>query len=147
MPLIWRDAMNVGHKVIDDDHKRLVEIINAYEAELSNGVREEAISKILRQLYDYAQSHFIREERVQLRCAYPFHDAHKRDHQDLLRQLHDIIRKYFIDRTSEIDLAAAAELAEFLRTWLKEHIIKADLRMKPFLDAARLKGGSEVSAD
>lgn len=145
MPIVWRDAMCVGHEGIDADHVRLIEIINAYEAELAHGVHERALAAILRRLYDYAHTHFAREEQVQIDCGYPFHQAHRKEHQELLQQVQQIIRTHFIERSEPINAKSAADLAEFLRRWLTDHIIKADLRMKPYLEAGRGQGEGAVS--
>ncbi|MBV5325237.1 MAG: hemerythrin, partial [Rhodospirillaceae bacterium] len=53
-------------------------------------------------LHDYAAMHFQREEVLQRACAYPLHEAHKLEHQQLLAEIKAMARSYFIDKTKQV---------------------------------------------
>jgi hemerythrin len=129
----WRPAMSVGHSVVDDDHKKLLSLINAFEAATDN----DQIESVLRELMDYTQTHFSREEALQRACRYPFYEAHHKAHEKLIHDVSALCRKW-----EQIDGAAPAmvsEIANFFRKWLIEHILKEDMATKPHLETLRRK--------
>ncbi|CAA7613867.1 bacteriohemerythrin [Magnetospirillum sp. UT-4] len=128
MPLEWRDQLSIGVPSIDADHKQLIAIINEFEAGSSAGA--ERLQSVARKLFQYAASHFEREERLQVLNGYGRHQAHQAEHNALLDSLEAFIQSHFIDRTKPIDTASAAEMAAFLKHWLVDHLIHSDLKMK-----------------
>jgi len=63
MPLMtWTDSMSVGVKVLDDDHKKLVGMVNELHDGILEGHRAEALGHVLDQLVSYTRIHFSREE-------------------------------------------------------------------------------------
>ncbi|MEI8397444.1 MAG: hemerythrin domain-containing protein, partial [Rhodospirillaceae bacterium] len=84
-------------------------------------------------LHDYADVHFRREEELQRAIGFPYHDAHKMAHKDLLKDLRlvggNLLRNY-----SE---KQHGEFSAFLRHWLIDHVQEVDVRMKPYVDDMR----------
>ncbi|GAA0580342.1 hemerythrin family protein [Caenispirillum bisanense] len=138
MALIWRDQMAVGHPVIDDDHRALIAIINDFEAEAERGAGVEALSTTLRRLHAYARDHFAREEAVQARIGFPFHDAHAQEHRRLLAVVEEKARGWFVTRTEPVTEQSLEEMAAMLRRWLVDHILRQDAGMRPYIKAARI---------
>ena len=65
MPLMtWTDSMSVGVKVLDDDHKKLVDMVNELHDGILEGHRHEALAHVLDQLVHYTKVHFAREEQL-----------------------------------------------------------------------------------
>ena len=115
----WKPEHSIGIQEIDDQHKKLIEIISSIERaiKLQRGWRE--IVYALVDLKIFARRHFEIEEA--LMRMYAFKDAakHTEEHQ------------YFFTRLAEIEsksvyAAAESELLKFLRDWLKDHILVAD---------------------
>lgn len=133
MPIQWRDALNVGHPMVDSDHRHLVDLINSFEQAIQGEIDHKAIARILLGLFDYTGEHFEREEKLQLTIRYPFNESHRRAHRDVLRELNEILERY----GNEKDLATRDKMVrgmvDFLRNWLINHIIESDLRMKPYI--------------
>jgi hemerythrin len=133
--LSWRDELSVGHPGIDADHKHLIDIINHFEELVQAWPGEKVMHEVLLELQDYTVSHFRREEDLQRACGYPFHTEHATEHGDLLDHVTDLAKRYFIRRSMPVTQDSLSELAKFLREWLVNHIIKSDLRMKPYIQA------------
>ncbi len=131
--LQWREELSVGHPDIDNDHKVLISIINDFEKTVDNWPGEKVIHEVLIKLHDYAGQHFSREEDIQVNHHYPFREEHKREHNILLAQVVDRANRYFIKKTEPITKEALQGVAEFLKHWLVDHIIKSDLRMRRFV--------------
>jgi hemerythrin len=151
MSIQWRDEMAIDQGVIDQDHRALISIINAFcEARVD---RDELprLERIIAKLEHYAAAHFGREEALQRIVQYAYLDAHHHEHADLIRQLETVRRDLLrlhgggalpqtsetpsssdVEPTHEEIVRAHAEVAELLHHWLVDHIIKSDLRMKPY---------------
>ncbi len=124
--------MSVGIKEIDDDHRRLVSILNDFEAAGLRGagaVDEGSLRTILVKLRRYTQEHFEREERLQEARHYQGYEENKEQHEWLLYRLDELVERYHAGQLGE-GRAATAELSVFLKSWLIDHIIKIDLKMK-----------------
>ena len=93
MPLMtWNDRLSVGVKVLDDDHKKLVGMINQLFDAIQSGHGKDSLAKILDGLVDYTKVHFAREEQLFVQTGYAASTAHKKEHDDLTRQVLDVQR-------------------------------------------------------
>lgn len=137
--LVWREELSVGNEQIDADHKYLIAIINDFEATVQQWPEEKVIHGVLIKLHDYALAHFEREQVIQQDNHYPFREEHKREHRMLLAQVVDMATKYFIKKTEPVTKDALDGVAEFLKHWLIDHIIKSDLRMRPYVGKRKAK--------
>jgi hemerythrin len=129
----WRDEMSVGHPAIDDDHKRLIAIINDFERAARERASVETVHETLLRLQDYSNEHFSREEAIQRECAYPFYAEHKREHDRLLLKVTEFAQIYFIKRTRPIGPDTLGDMARFLHDWFADHTIRADLKMRQYI--------------
>lgn len=140
MTIVWRDQMSVGIKAIDDDHQQLISLINQF-AEIAtatptlSGKYESNVRSILGRLQTYTQEHFQREERIQASAGYEGLQENRQHHQALSKTLHQMIERFGAGEAAEKPLTAQ-ELSKFLNSWLVDHIIKVDLKMR----AADFKG-------
>lgn len=132
MPLMtWNDKLSVGVNVIDDDHKKLVGMVNELYDGISAGHGKEAVGKVLDKLVDYTKFHFAREEQYFAKTAYPAAAAHKKEHDDLTKQVLDVQAKYKSGSVATLSL----EVMNFLKNWLINHIQGSDKKYGPHLNA------------
>jgi len=134
MSIIWRDQMSVGIKAIDDDHQQLISLVNQFsEIALSSpdlsGKHEGAVRSLLGRLQTYTQEHFSREERIQDLAGYEGLKENRQHHLALTKSLHTMIERFAAGSSAEKPLTAQ-ELSKFLNSWLVDHIIKVDLKMR-----------------
>lgn len=135
MLIVWRDQMSVDGGLIDQDHRVLIGIINEFGATPVTPEAIPALERILAKLDRYTQIHFEREEKLQRAVIYPFHEAHRRSHMDLIRQLSEVrdeLKAKSATKGTDDIVNAHARMGNFLHHWLVDHIIEADLRMKPY---------------
>ena len=128
----WRDAMSVGSPALDSDHKRLIELINLTE---EWGARESwsQVGAVIDDLLLYVQEHFHREEAVQVAIRFPDMEAHHKGHEALsarARLLHDKFKLAASDGERKTCLLV---LTKVLNDWLLDHILKQDMKYKPFI--------------
>ena len=132
MPFVeWTERLSVGVTSIDDQHKKLVSLINQLHDGMLSGKGREILSSVLKGLIDYTTTHFKYEEDIFVRTGYPDAAAHKAAHADLVRQVKEIERK--------LDQAGPATLTiktmNFLKDWLTSHIQGEDKRYSPHFAA------------
>ena len=132
-PIQWRESLSVGNEMIDNDHKKIFDIIN--DCQYAFEIRDlRALQYSFERLYKYADEHFDREINLQRAIHYPLFRPHMDEHDALRRRL-----------THIRDQAMACgprrqireEISDLLRDWLLDHIIKEDLKMRPYLTGAR----------
>ena len=107
---------------LDNDHKRLVDMVNNLFDGVQSGQGKEALGKILDGLIGYTVDHFKREEQFFAQTGYPDNAAHKAQHEDLCKQVLTVQAKYKGGATATLSL----EVMNFLKNWLINHIQGSD---------------------
>lgn len=129
LPLIdWTDALSVGIASIDDQHKKLVELLNALHDSSVTGKGNEQIKGILQELVGYTVNHFAYEEKLFAEHGYPETDSHKEAHVALTSQVGK-----FNEEFQAGNAKLSGDLFKFLRTWLNGHIRGTDKLYGPYL--------------
>jgi len=83
--LKWYDAYEIGVDFIDNDHKRLLNIMLDAKNAIASNNNSECI-ELLHELLREAKEHFSREEELLHKAKYPGLEDHKKYHQELLKQ-------------------------------------------------------------
>ena len=136
MPLMtWTEKMSVGVVVLDNDHKKLVEMLNNLFDAMQAGKGRDALGKILDGLVAYTVEHFKREEQLFAQTGYPDAAAHKAQHEDLCKQAVAIQQKYKSGATTTLSL----EVLNFLKNWLVNHIQGTDKKYTAHLNLKGVK--------
>ena len=130
----WTDKLSVGIKAVDDDHKKLVEMLNSLYEAMKSGQGKEALGKVLDRLIGYTQFHFAREESFFAKTAYPGAAAHIKEHQDLVAQATTLQ-----SRQKSGEIALTIETLDFLKDWLNHHILETDKQYSPHLNASGIR--------
>jgi hemerythrin len=132
MPLMtWTAKLSVGVGVLDEDHKRLVAMVNELYDSMQAGHGKETLGRILNDLVEYTKVHFAREEKFFAQTAYPASAAHKQEHDTLTQQVLDVQQKY----SSGASAALSIDVLRFLKSWLINHIQGSDQKYRPHLNA------------
>lgn len=124
----WSRSYSVGVKQMDDEHKRLIDIINNLYAAMRGGRSRDAIGTILDELIDYTKTHFGREEKIMQEIGYSGFDEQKREHIALIKQVEEIQSKYRAGN------ALGQEVMAFLKSWLINHIQGLDKKYGPTMN-------------
>ncbi len=133
MAIQWRKEMSVDGSIIDEDHKALIDLVNAFEAIINQKPTMRALDQSLSRLMLYSVEHFKGEEELQRAVHYPFHQAHAREHYDLVKKLEAIIAHRGAAQSGYDITVVARETLELLKEWLVSHILHTDLRMRPYV--------------
>lgn len=124
----WDPALSVGNTDIDNDHKKLLGMINQLQTAVHYQTDEAMIEQTLNDLIDYTKYHFAREEKIMQDNSYPGFEDHKKQHDQMVTQVTRFIDEYRIDKTRTID-----NVVQYLKSWLINHIIGSDQQYRPYL--------------
>jgi len=124
----WQDSYSVGNEKLDQQHQRLVGLINQLGEAMNTGAERETLMKILNSLAGYTKTHFGEEERLMRERSYPKLAEHHEEHVVLNRQLADFYRDFYMTSRPQ-----TAEVMNFLKGWLYGHILQDDKQYAPFL--------------
>lgn len=132
--LEWTSDLSVGYSEIDQQHQKLIEIINNLYSAMKVGKGKEASGKILKELVDYTSYHFGTEEKLMEEFNYPEKENHKQVHQALVAKVVDFQNKFLNG-----EIGVTVELFKFLNDWLVDHIIGTDKKLGGFLKTKKIK--------
>lgn len=124
----WDEHYSVGIKVIDEQHQRLFTMIQDFYDQMRQKHTKEGMAEILKGLTDYSLYHFNSEESLMTRHQYPRYPQHKNEHTKFIQKVED-----FRLRFDSGQLVIPIEIADFLKSWLTNHILKTDQQFAPFL--------------
>ncbi|MDR0234035.1 MAG: bacteriohemerythrin [Zoogloeaceae bacterium] len=123
----WSEQFVLGIESIDKQHQWLVEATNRLHDQVESGNPDSAVvQEILEGLVDYAVNHFILEEDLFNRLGYPETEGHKREHDIFTSEAIRLLLNY------EKGEAVTDDALEFLKAWLKNHILISDKAYVPF---------------
>jgi hemerythrin-like metal-binding protein len=119
--ITWKDPYNIGIQIIDDQHKKLVDIINElYEAQ-KIGTSQTIINDVIKQLENYTKYHFDSEEGIQTANRYPEFDQHKAEHEEFIGKLLE-----FKKDANRNNLLLSLKTIDYLKDWTINHILGSD---------------------
>lgn len=120
----WKDEYRVGVPAVDEEHRELIELINTLYDNMRSSEGGPDVMEFLGEIYARIASHFALEELLMRRNEYDEYGEHKREHEQLLDEIRDIMDDYEDGR-----LLDEAELARRLDTWFSEHFRTKDARL------------------
>ncbi len=123
------DKYSVQIQKIDEQHQKLIGIINEVFEAKTNNLGKMVIAGILNRLTDYTKTHFKEEEALMAEHGYPELEQHRTAHQFFIVKVGDFNRAFNSDQDS-----LSEEMLDFLKNWLIKHIMETDKRYGPFLN-------------
>ncbi len=124
----WGKAFEIGIQTIDEQHKRLVGMVNDLYQKLKDGATSEDLRNLINGLIDYTANHFRTEEELFEKYDYPEKEIHRKIHEKLVEKVLDYQR-----RVEAGEPGIAYDLLAFLKDWLANHICVTDKKYGPFL--------------
>ncbi|PID41311.1 MAG: GGDEF domain-containing protein [Proteobacteria bacterium] len=132
----WEEQFATGIGEIDEQHQRLVDILNRYGSALAeNSLDQEYLYQIFRELAVYAREHFNTEEKIMIaaRIDQRHVKQHIREHRSFVEDI-----EVWIKELDPEDPYSHRTILDFLMHWLTYHILGIDKMM-----ARQVKGVME----
>jgi hemerythrin len=121
MPQIeWTPEMSVGHDILDQQHRVLLDLVNDLDTAGQQGKGQAAVAGLLEDLLNYTSEHFAAEEAVLVEHGYEHLAKHRAQHRELVTALVGFRRDLASGR------AFLADFRIFLASWLEGHIMGDD---------------------
>jgi hemerythrin len=126
----WNDRYAVGIQQIDDQHRVLLRLINNLYRDCS---REEPESKkcfdmAIYGLINYIKYHFSGEEHILEQIKYPDYAAHKRQHDEFIR---DILER--VENSEQRRTGSPKNCVRYIRDWMLTHITLIDKKYATYI--------------
>jgi hemerythrin len=131
--IIWSPQYSVGVGAIDEQHKRLILMLNRLIGAKEATTGSEVISDLITQMTQYAQEHFKTEEGLMAEFGFPLLDQHKQNHINY--------RKKTVSLCIATPLGVPTvpqEMLNFLVQWWQNHILHEDMKYKSFFKEKKI---------
>ncbi|WP_294961393.1 bacteriohemerythrin [Sulfurimonas sp.] len=136
----WDDHFNTGLDTIDQQHCKLVEILNRFARYVIYNSNEEELETIFDELIDYTHYHFQTEEAIWEKHILldSINEEHVKGHQSFSEKVLKLKSQRDVKTLCEL----ASEAIEFLVKWLASHILESDREMSYIVFA--LQDGNSI---
>lgn len=124
--IIWDESLSVHVKKIDEQHQKLIQLINDLHEAMRQRKTNEALGKIIDELIAYTTSHFLTEETYFEQFQYIDRLAHKRRHSEFVKKVGEFQKEFTSGK-----LMLSMEIMTFLKDWLVNHIQGEDKKYVP----------------
>jgi len=141
MKIIWNKEFDTGIKKIDEQHKKIVTIINNLNDEILINKNSEAINEMLIDLKIYTISHLDYEERLFKKHNYEGvgFEEHIKKHNDFKKAIGDFFSEGVIVKSE-----FAYKISMFLKDWLFNHILDTDMKFAEFIKLKELEASKQT---
>lgn len=117
----WNDKYSMGISMIDEEHKKLIDIINKVFVTKEHNDNPEEVRNVLHEMIKYALSHFATEETYMTKLNCPEYQLHRNEHLNFTDYAVGNINKVI-----NSDYHVAKEMLEQLKQWLLNHMQETD---------------------
>ena len=119
----WSATYSVGIKLIDDQHKGLLNLVNDLFNHVSADEATERayFQKVIQTAVNYVKVHFATEEKIMLATRFPGYAEHKKAHDTFVLTVVDSIRDFEAGKKFTL-----TGFTRFLKDWVLTHIAIMD---------------------
>lgn len=125
----WSKEYETGNPEVDGQHRKLVDIVNRFEAAFNVGKGRRVMQGILAELIDYTREHFTAEETIMREAGYDTLELHIAQHHQLLEK----VQRFQVEHHQGKRLSR--EMDSFLNYWLLNHIQVDDMAFARWREA------------
>lgn len=131
----WDDSYSVGVPRLDEQHKRIVGVVNLLVRNAGVTVVSETISEALTRLTRYANEHFVTEEEMLRKHNY----LELEDHLKLHKEYRAVITT-FCQETWALQPDVPKKLSRYVSVWWWKHVLVEDMKYKAFFEKLGVRG-------
>jgi len=119
----WSHKLSCGIKLIDDQHKGLVDLVNEMFNHVNgNEVQEHAyFNRVIQEAVKYVKIHFATEEKIMLGTKFSGYPEHKKAHDSFVLAVVNNVKDYEAGKRLTL-----VSFTRFLKEWILSHIAVMD---------------------
>ena len=119
----WTNALSCGIKLIDDQHKGLVDLVNNLFKHITGNEKQEKdyFSQVIQEAVKYVKVHFATEEKIMIATKYSGYAEHKKEHDNFVLAVVNNIRDYEAGKRLTL-----STFTRYLKEWILSHIAVMD---------------------
>lgn len=139
MPITWTKEYSIGVEQLDNQHKKLIFLINKLEVltmyEPTHADFKERLDKLMQELVNYTILHFSTEEVLMDMFDYEDSVEHKKGHTkfvEMIKLEQDKLEILIANKEWEKVNKEMVAILKYLQSWLINHILKSDKKYTDF---------------
>ncbi|MCL1928039.1 MAG: bacteriohemerythrin [Treponema sp.] len=119
----WSDSYSMGIKIVDDQHKGLLDFVNELFAHATGNEEEERawFKEVIQQAVQYIKEHFTTEEKYMKATRFPGFDEHKKTHDEFTLTVVKSVKDFETGKRLVLE-----KFAYFLKDWVLSHVAVMD---------------------
>lgn len=125
----WSDNLSVGVQEIDQQHQKLISMLNQFYDMVTQDNRK-ALESLLNSMAEYTLYHFKTEEAYFDRFQYSDSAEHKKRHQEFAAKVADVTA-----RIRSGKMVISMEVTNYLKEWVTNHILREDKKYQACFNA------------
>ncbi len=129
----WKNIYSVGVDLIDDQHKKLIELINELQEAQQSGMASLLMEDVFNRLVEYTVYHFSTEEQLFKDHNYPGAKLHNNEHEEFVNKIN-----YLKYQAQDGNLLITLKTLDFLKDWLINHVLGGDQEFGAFINELEL---------
>jgi len=128
--MTWTPAYSVGIKEMDEQHIKLIYIINALHDAMIMGNGDKVLGMIFNAVLSYTATHFADEEAMLASYNYPALASQHQEHENFVKHI-----LVYRDKFQSGSALISMDVLELLKAWLENHLQKEDKKYGVYLNA------------
>ncbi|WP_419797717.1 MAG: bacteriohemerythrin [Terasakiella sp.] len=123
------EKFSVGDKTLDNQHQKIVAMINNLINESDLDIHSETLHDTLAEMLKYSKDHLDYEEALLKKIGYERLEDHAQLHWEYLEMVSDLSMDTVTGNKN-----VPSELITYLTHWLNDHILVEDMKYKPYME-------------
>ena len=133
--LKWSDKYSVNVTEIDEQHKKLISLVNEMYDAMRVGKGKDILGAVIAELVNYTVYHFHTEELLLQQYNYSKYNEHKEMHDSLSKKARDLKEEF-----EKGNKPTTIDVMLLLTNWLNAHILVEDKKYEPCLYYNKVNG-------
>jgi hemerythrin-like metal-binding protein len=127
MAIPWLDIYDTHIRLVDQQHRTLVDMMNDLEAARGTENETKLIGELFYKLVDYTKYHFAQEENLMKSLRYPKINEQINQHKGFVNKIVEML-----EELKEKNFYMGEKMNLFLTNWLINHILGHDKEFGKF---------------
>ena len=127
--ITWDDSLSVNVSLFDNQHKKLIELINSLNEAMREGKGKDVLQSIIKELAVYTVMHFKAEESYFKKYGYAETPQHMAEHKAFVDEVEKFKKEF-----EEGSIGLSVKVLTFLSNWLRNHIMGTDKKYSEFFN-------------